>query len=37
RLHAGEVTWLIEPLAFMEPGDILPCCCKAQGDIEIEL
>ena len=37
RLHAGEVTWLIEPLAFIEPGDILPCCCRAQGDIEIEL
>ena len=36
-LHAGEVTWLIEPLAFIEPGDILPCCCRAQGDIEIEL
>ena len=37
RLVSGEVTWLSEPLAFIEPADILPCCCKAQGDIEIEL
>lgn len=37
RLLAGNVIWLSTPLAFIEPGHILPCCCKAQGDIEIEL
>ena len=37
RLLTGQVTWLTEPLAFIQPGEILPCCCKAQGDIEIEM
>lgn len=37
RLVAGEVKWLTEPLAFIQPGEILPCCCQAQGDIEIEM
>lgn len=37
RLVAGEVDWLTEPLAFILPGEILPCCCRANGDIEIEL
>ncbi len=37
RLVAGEVRWLTEPLAFIQPGEILPCCCQAQGDIEIEM
>ncbi|WP_199014286.1 class I ribonucleotide reductase maintenance protein YfaE [Shimwellia pseudoproteus] len=37
RLLAGEVEWLTDPLAFIQPGEILPCCCKAAGDIEISL
>lgn len=37
RLVTGQVTWLTQPLAFIQPGEILPCCCKAQGDIEIEM
>ena len=37
RLLKGQVSYLTEPLAFVQPGEILPCCCKAQGDIEIEL
>lgn len=37
RLVTGEVTWLSEPLAFIQPGEILPCCCRAQGDIELEM
>lgn len=37
RLVTGEVKWLTEPLAFIQPGEILPCCCQAQGDIEIEM
>ncbi|EOL5389411.1 ferredoxin-like diferric-tyrosyl radical cofactor maintenance protein YfaE, partial [Escherichia coli] len=28
---------IAEPLAFIQPGEILPCCCRAKGDIEIEL
>lgn len=37
KLVAGEVQWLTKPLALIQPGEILPCCCKAKGDIEIEL
>ena len=37
RLVAGQVDWIAEPLAFIQPGEILPCCCRAKGDIEIEL
>ncbi len=34
RLVSGQVDWLTEPLAFIRPGEILPCCCRAKGDIE---
>ena len=34
---SGQVDWLTEPLAFVQPGEILPCCCRAKGDIEIEM
>jgi len=37
RLVSGQVDWLMEPLAFVQQGEILPCCCKAKGDIEIEM
>lgn len=37
KLVTGEVSWLTQPLALIQPGEILPCCCKAKGDIEIEL
>jgi ferredoxin len=37
RLIAGQVNWLSQPLAFVQPGEILPCCCQATGDIEIEM
>lgn len=37
RLVSGQVDWLTEPLAFVPQGEILPCCCKANGDIEIEM
>ena len=33
----GEVSYAGQPLAFIQQGEILPCCCKANGDIEIEL
>ncbi|MBC2873226.1 2Fe-2S ferredoxin-like protein [Klebsiella pneumoniae] len=25
------VDWLTEPLAFIQPGEILPCCCRAKA------
>ncbi|RWR01319.1 2Fe-2S ferredoxin [[Pantoea] beijingensis] len=37
RLLKGEVCYVAQPLAFVQDGEILPCCCKAKGDIEIEL
>jgi len=37
RLVAGQVDWIAEPLAFINDGEILPCCCRAKGDIEIEM
>jgi len=37
RLLKGEVCYAARPLAFVQEGEILPCCCRAQGDIEIEM
>ncbi|AEV89647.1 putative 2Fe-2S ferredoxin [Pseudomonas phage OBP] len=37
KLLKGEVTWIREPLAFINKGEILPCCVKPKGDIEIDL
>lgn len=37
RLLKGEVCYASQPLALLQEGDILPCCCKAKGDIELEL
>ena len=37
RLVAGQVDWIAEPLAFIQPGESLPCCCRAEGDIAIEM
>lgn len=37
RLLNGKVSYATRPLAFIQQDEILPCCCKAQGDIEIEL
>ncbi|WP_145561446.1 class I ribonucleotide reductase maintenance protein YfaE [Yersinia bercovieri] len=37
RLLKGEVCYLQQPLAFIQPNEILPCCCQPLGDIEIEL
>ncbi|CAK9885430.1 MAG: CDP-6-deoxy-L-threo-D-glycero-4-hexulose-3-dehydrase reductase [Candidatus Erwinia impunctatus] len=36
-LRSGSVTYAHSPLAFLQPGDILPCCCRPCGDIELEL
>ncbi|MGL9769509.1 MAG: class I ribonucleotide reductase maintenance protein YfaE [Sodalis sp. (in: enterobacteria)] len=37
RLLAGKVKYHQEPLAFINNGEILPCCCLPIGDIELEL
>lgn len=37
RLLSGQVTWLTKPLACVQQGEILPCCCLANGDIELEM
>lgn len=37
RLLKGEVCYAAKPLAFLQEGEILPCCCTAKGDIEIEM
>lgn len=30
RLVAGQVDWIAEPLAFIQP-EILPCCCRQKA------
>lgn len=35
RLLAGQVDWVTRPLACLRQGEILLCCCRAKGDIEI--
>ncbi|MDW8846897.1 class I ribonucleotide reductase maintenance protein YfaE [Erwinia sp. P7711] len=37
RLLKGEVSYAAKPLAFVQDDEILPCCCKANGDIELEM
>ena len=37
QLLKGQVSYASKPLAFVQPGEILPCCCRPQGDIEIDL
>ncbi|MCL5255255.1 MAG: class I ribonucleotide reductase maintenance protein YfaE [Gammaproteobacteria bacterium] len=36
RLVSGQVQYSTEPLAYVRPGDILPCVCRPNSDIEIE-
>lgn len=37
-LNSGEVDYFNgEPLAYVSEGEILPCCCKPKGDIDITL
>lgn len=37
RLVKGEVAYSQKPLAFIQDGDILPCCCLPVEDIELAL
>ncbi|CUS48918.1 MAG: 2Fe-2S ferredoxin YfaE [Idiomarinaceae bacterium HL-53] len=35
-LVSGEVEYVADPLAYMRPGEILPCVCKPLTDLDIE-
>ncbi|CAI0712206.1 class I ribonucleotide reductase maintenance protein YfaE [Serratia ficaria] len=37
KLVKGEVTYRQQPLAFINDGEILPCCCMPLTDIELEI
>ncbi|NDL65265.1 class I ribonucleotide reductase maintenance protein YfaE [Acerihabitans arboris] len=37
RLLRGQVKYQQAPLALIQPGEILPCCCLPVADIELEL
>lgn len=37
KLVAGEVQYIIEPLAFVAEDSILSCCCRASQSITIEI
>lgn len=37
RLLSGQVKYRHAPLALIQPGEILPCCCLPDGDIELAL
>ncbi|GAA0494046.1 class I ribonucleotide reductase maintenance protein YfaE [Tatumella punctata] len=37
RLRKGQVCYRSKPLAFVGQGEILPCCCRPVGDIELDL
>lgn len=34
---SGEVTYCCEPLAFVGVDEILPCCCRACGDLTLDI
>jgi len=37
KLKKGRVEYTIDPLAFIDDDEILPCCCVPTEAIEIEL
>lgn len=36
-LLEGDVAYLEEPMAWVNEGEILPCCCVPKGDISIKV
>lgn len=34
---SGDVKYLKTPMAFLKPGEILPCCCQATTNIKLDL
>lgn len=37
KLIKGKVSYKEAPLAFLQPDEILLCCCVVEQDLEIEL
>ncbi|SET19105.1 class I ribonucleotide reductase maintenance protein YfaE [Thorsellia anophelis] len=37
KIKKGSVQYITDPLAYLEPNDILPCCCFPLTDLELEL
>ncbi|OOF69377.1 class I ribonucleotide reductase maintenance protein YfaE [Rodentibacter caecimuris] len=37
KLRKGKVSYKEAPLAFLQPDEILLCCCQVESDLEIEL
>lgn len=37
QLCQGEVRYRQQPLAWLNPGEILPCCCTASSDLTLQL
>lgn len=35
-LKSGVITYLNEPLAYVRPGEILPCICIAKSDLVLD-
>ncbi len=36
KLSCGKVVYQQEPLAYVRKGEVLLCCCKPDGAIELE-
>lgn len=36
KLTSGEVEYVIDPLAFIDDDEVLPCVIRPQSDIEID-
>lgn len=37
KIKKGKVSYAEEPLAFIQPDEILLCYCRVESDLEIEL
>ncbi|MGC7590019.1 class I ribonucleotide reductase maintenance protein YfaE [Bisgaard Taxon 46] len=37
RIRKGKVSYKEPPLAFVQPNEILLCCCHVEEDLEIEM
>lgn len=37
RIRKGKVSYKEHPLAFVQPNEILLCCCHVEEDLEIEM
>lgn len=36
KLHQGTVHYQQEPLAYVRPGEILPCICRPTSDLDLD-